>query len=47
MAKNIEEKLYIRVWNNKNKFVGVISVKTIDDIKRLANTYPRYEYLNL
>lgn len=46
MAKNTEEKLYIRVWNSKNKFVGVISVKTIDDIKRLANTYPRYEYLN-
>ncbi len=46
MAKNIEEKLYIRVWNNKNKFVSVISVKTIDDIKRLANTYPRYEYFN-
>lgn len=46
MTKNIEEKLYIRVWNTKNKFVGVISVKTIDDIKRLANTYPKYQYIN-
>lgn len=47
MAKNIEEKLYIRVWNTKNKFVGVISVQTIDDIKRVANTYPRYEHFNV
>lgn len=42
MAK---EYIYIKCWNSKGNFVGVLAVHSFKELRQWANIYPKYEYV--
>lgn len=38
--------LYVKCWNEKGKYVGVKAINSFSDLKQIAITYPKFEYIN-
>ncbi|MDY0193685.1 MAG: hypothetical protein RBR93_09165 [Aliarcobacter butzleri] len=40
-----KEYIYIKCWNEKGNYVGILAVYSAKEMEKYAKIYPRYEYV--